>query len=187
MSVRSKAEIRHFLHLYMTNGRLLGNAYRDTFSKGDWKRSSLYVAGSRLFSAPTTKRIYKGIMDRKIKSSGEVLAKLSEHADATEKDVSLRALRMLGEYHKLFTQKVESSSPELYQKIIEELAPDVQKWETQLHDSDSTSGNGSAKSDTNHTASSVSSTNPPPASKPSSEGQEWENLSPLPRKPNSTQ
>ena len=185
--MRPQWEIKHFLHLYLTNGHKMADAYRDAFGKGNWQRKSQWVAGSRLFNAPSTQKMYKGIMERKIKSASEVLAKLSEHAEASEKDISLRALRMLGEYHKLFTQKVEASNPEVFEKIMKELQPDLkagEEWLAQQErnlkepDSDSISGKGLLKLDMNLTGAKESATPPPPDLKLSSEDQGLESPSP---------
>lgn len=149
--MRSREEIRHFIYIYLTNGHKKANAYRDAFGKAHWQRDSLHVAGSRLFKAPTTQKIYKKIMENKILSAAEVLGKLSDLAGNDDPRIQLGALKLVGDYHKLFTQKVEVSNPEAFQEIWNKIrALEVE--------SQSVNGDGSSLSDMNPINSNGSST-----------------------------
>ena len=175
--MRSREEIRHFLYLYLTNGHKKCDAYRDAFGKQTWQKDSLHVAGSRLFKAPTTQKIYKKIMENKILTAAEVLGKLSDLASNEDPRIQLGALKLVGDYHKLFTQKVEVSNPEAFQEIwdkIRALEQESKALESQTLENE----DGSNSLDTSLTPSSGSSTIPQQDSKAYSVDQGLENLSP---------
>lgn len=170
--MRSREEIRHFIYLYLTNGHKKANAYRDAFGKQAWQKDSLHVAGSRLFKAPTTQKIYKKIMENKILTAGEVLGKLSDLASNEDPRIQLGALKLVGDYHKLFTQKVEVSNPEAFQEIWDKIR--ALEVESQVLEKEA----GSSSLDMNPTPSSGSSIIPQPDLSPYLGDQVSENLSP---------
>ena len=177
--MRSREEIRHFIYLYLTNGHKKCDAYRDAFGKQTWQKDSLHVAGSRLFKAPSTQKIYKKIMENKILTAGEVLGKLSDLASSPDERIQLGALKLVGDYHKLFTQKVEVSNPEAFQEIWNKIRALEQ-------DSISVSGGGSSSLDTNLIPSNGNFIIPQLDSKASSEDQVLVSLSVQPENPSHT-
>ena len=171
--MRSREEIRHFLYIYLTNGHKRADAYRDAFCKHEWQRDSLHAAGSRLFNAPTTQKIYKRILENKILSHTEVLSKLSKLSDSSDERIQLGALKLMGDYHKLFTHKVEVSNAQAYQEVWDKILT-LESRDSEARENEA----GLSSSDMNHTPSSGSSIIPEPDLSLSSAVPVSENLSP---------